>query len=545
MESSHNVIVGIDFGTTYTAAAWADTSNRSQIEIIKNWPTAGPVVGSQVPSEICYDQGGRERVSWGYNIKPQSDKIKWFKLGLEIGQDMLTLPFDLTPAEVICDYLSAVRKHVINTLDRRIRRGSGQSVDVTFAVTVPAIWSDAARENFRQATVNAGMGRMSPPRVFSEPECAAIYTLKDLDDISSLHLNDHVLVCDAGGGTVDIITYEVASILPLSITECTVGTGDYCGSTFVDREFEKLFVTRMGHHYKSITPVHRLQAIKNFEATKAAFRDDPEQEVFYVNIPTAGDIEETGLHSGNLHITRDEMRSLFEPAINRILDLIRAQVKVVPSINMILLVGGFGESEYLYQRVLAWASGTQIRVIQPREASTAIARGAVMKALETAGHSKTRITRRSRKWYGVTINEPFIQGVHVDEDRYPDTGTGQVLARNQVRWFIRKNQTLSDEETFRHVFHRDFLYLGPWKDSLVSCTSDPPPSRLEPPVIKLCSITTDLTHLSKKHFARRWRRFQRYYTAHYTLCLGLRDNNLTFSLEFQGRQYSAASVEFD
>lgn len=169
-----------------------------------------------------------------------------------------------------------------------------------------------------------------------------------------------------------------------------------------------------------------------------AFRNEPEQEDFYVNLPTVGDIEEAGVHSGNLHISRAEMRSLFNPVIDRVLDLINVQVNTVSSVNLIVLVGGFGESEYLYQRVLMWASRAQIRVLQPREAATAIVRGAVLKGLETAGISKTQIVRRARRWYGVTVNETFVEGKHLPEDRCPNIDTGEILARNQVRWFIQK-----------------------------------------------------------------------------------------------------------
>ncbi|KAL8757027.1 MAG: hypothetical protein Q9184_004318 [Pyrenodesmia sp. 2 TL-2023] len=536
MNRDRSIIVGIDFGTTYTAAAWADTLNPSHIEVIKNWPTAGAIVSSQVPTEIAYEPNDRERFSWGYNIKPQSEKIKWFKLGLEIEQDKLVLPLNPTPVEIVCDFLAGIYKHVMFTLDRRVGGGGtlGQPAVVSFALTVPAIWSDTARKKLQEAAIRAGLGRTSPPKIFSEPECAAIHALRDLDDVNRLRDKDRILVCDAGGGTVDIITYDVIQTTPLKITECTAGNGDYCGSTFIDREFERLLLNRIGTYYNNIAPLHMQQAIKNFEAAKAAFRDDPEQEAFYVNVPTLGDIEDAGIRSGNLLITRTELRSLFDPAVSRILDLIKAQTKELPSIDLILLVGGFGESEYLYQRILGWARKCQRKVLQPREASTAIVRGAVLKGLEATGYCKSQITRRARKWYGVTINELYIEGRHLAEDQHLYLDTGQVHAKNHIRWLIKK-----------HSFHRDFRHLGPWTDNLVSCASEVPPSRLEAPAVKLCTITSDLSHLKKKSFDRHWRKFQPYYTARYTLCLGLQDDNLTFRLEYEGQQYGVAYVDFD
>lgn len=76
MDNLHRIVVGIDFGTTYTAVAWAEASNPNQIEIIRNWPTAGQLVGPQVPSEIAYSEEDRNAFSWGYNISPDRRKVK-------------------------------------------------------------------------------------------------------------------------------------------------------------------------------------------------------------------------------------------------------------------------------------------------------------------------------------------------------------------------------------------------------------------------------------------------------------------------------------
>lgn len=54
LEMSTKIVVGVDFGTTYTAAAWAQDSGSGQLEVIDNWPASGEIVGTQVPSEIAY-----------------------------------------------------------------------------------------------------------------------------------------------------------------------------------------------------------------------------------------------------------------------------------------------------------------------------------------------------------------------------------------------------------------------------------------------------------------------------------------------------------
>ena len=211
----------------------------------------------------------------------------------------------------------------------------------------------------------------------------------------------------------------------------------------------------MGIHYARVSVVNRQQVVKNFETTKIAFRNDPAQETFYVNVPAVSDLEDARVYGGNFEITRVEMRSLFDPIVNQIVNLIKTQVMAASAgpqqVNAILLVGGFGESEYLFQRVQLWASQYNIQVIQPREASTAIVRGAVMKGLEPkSGPAKTEISRRARRSYGVPMNQPFIEGKHLEIDAFYHSETGQKLARNQISWFIHKVILRLDSGAFPH-----------------------------------------------------------------------------------------------
>jgi hypothetical protein len=60
--------------------------------------------------------------------------------------------------------------------------------------------------------------------LIKEPEAAALYTIHSLG--FTLSEKDAFVVCDAGGGTVDLISYEVASLAPiLQLKELVPGTG--------------------------------------------------------------------------------------------------------------------------------------------------------------------------------------------------------------------------------------------------------------------------------------------------------------------------------
>jgi len=86
--------------------------------------------------------------------------------------------------------------------------------------------------------------------------------------------------------------------------------------------------------------------------------------------------------------------------------------------SFVILVGGFGANSYLYN-VLKEEHGIDgIDIVQSSHdrAWVAICRGAV-----TVAVSRPMITSRvSRLNYGTSHSTRFIEGVHEEEDRYPD-----------------------------------------------------------------------------------------------------------------------------
>lgn len=73
-----------------------------------------------------------------------------------------------------------------------------------------------------------------------------MYTLHGMDP-HGLKLGDTFVVCDAGGGTVDLISYTIAQLKPiLKVVEAAPGDGYCCGSTFLNRNFERYLVSILG-----------------------------------------------------------------------------------------------------------------------------------------------------------------------------------------------------------------------------------------------------------------------------------------------------------
>jgi molecular chaperone DnaK (HSP70) len=98
--SDRKLIVGIDFGTTFSGVAWAETrrvgasnltANGNLLttrqsdhqSVIESWPaTLGTQEGSssvKVPTEVRYTPQGTE---WGFQIPPVTERHQWFKLSV-------------------------------------------------------------------------------------------------------------------------------------------------------------------------------------------------------------------------------------------------------------------------------------------------------------------------------------------------------------------------------------------------------------------------------------------------------------------------------
>jgi molecular chaperone DnaK (HSP70) len=90
------------------------------------------------------------------------------------------------------------------------------------------------------------MGVGSALHIISEPEAAAMYAL-DIMDPHNVQVGNTFVLCDAGGGTVDLISYTVTALKPvLELTEASPGTGSACGSSFLNRTFHKFLEKKVG-----------------------------------------------------------------------------------------------------------------------------------------------------------------------------------------------------------------------------------------------------------------------------------------------------------
>lgn len=278
----NRLVIGLDYGTTYTGksfysfhvastdckgVSFCETTDTGalgkDIEVIKDWPSAHTKIGTKekVPSEIAL----LDRTKWGALIPPNARRHMWTKLELDKtqGGEFTKILKELSvdspgpapkPVDIIADYLSHVKDHLLKNLDRQYGKAVWRTLPITLVVTVPAVWSDAAKDSTLQAIRKAGFDTTVFPNLkrivlTTEPEAAAIYTIQSLRGSvqdEQFAIGDGFIVCDMGGGTVDLVSYRIAELEPTILEEATIGNGDQCGGSFVERGFLKWLERRLG-----------------------------------------------------------------------------------------------------------------------------------------------------------------------------------------------------------------------------------------------------------------------------------------------------------
>lgn len=273
------LVIGIDFGTTFSGVSWlfcTPGNPPGQPQIIRRWPSQFAKNNEQgkVPSTVSYDEdtGG---MTWGYNIPSDVEPLQWLKLLLleydDLSEDQkqstrlgnarnMMKNLNKTAAQVIADYLREIWVHSLQAIKRTKGRNLVEGTPFHVVVTVPAIWKDYARVRMRTAVETAGIlnERLCGPTtldLISEPEAAALSTIPELGERGDLDVNDSFVVCDCGGGTIDIISYLVEKTEPLTVKECVEGDGALCGGVFPDAGFEAFLRKAMGYsHWSRMQP---------------------------------------------------------------------------------------------------------------------------------------------------------------------------------------------------------------------------------------------------------------------------------------------------
>ncbi|RAH80826.1 actin-like ATPase domain-containing protein [Aspergillus japonicus CBS 114.51] len=556
-------VVGIDFGTTYSGVAWALEGNPEDIEIISSWPGGGNRTTLKVPSVISYEN----KVSkWGYQVGPLSEVIRGSKLLLDEHQDQeyapsleskpLLVKYGKDAVQVSGDYLKNLVVHVKDTLERRFGE-SAKSMELIYVLTVPAVWSDKAKDATLRAAFLAGVDS-SQVSLVSEPEAAALHSLRTIQP-NSISKEDVLIVCDAGGGTVDLISYKVRDIAPLDIEEVTEGTGAVCGSLLLDERFERLLMRKVGlENWQCLRTQSKESALSYWrDMVKPNFGEESECDYLdvdhFIPLPGAESQPDKHIEAGFVQLDSNEIEEIFEPIVLKVEELVRMQLERVADLGLkvkaIVLVGGFGSSRYLFQRLKT--KNPSIPVMQPPNAWAAVVSnlmsgsGAVSRGLE-GNRVEARVSRRS---YGVSANKKFDQSRHAKHAKYWSHTEQEWFARDNMTWYIKKSARVSEHQPIKFDFYRTVFVDQAdelrFTDELFFCNDKSPPDIKCGRVIPLCTLNSDLSKIPRQLFRRKKNSSgNEYYEITYTLKVTPASASLLFDLEFNGVSYGSVSSRY-
>ncbi|KAI1143759.1 actin-like ATPase domain-containing protein [Hypoxylon sp. FL0543] len=564
-ESDDRIIIALDFGTTFSGIAYAfcNPGKKPEVNPILDWPGLEGHRQPKVPTLISYDPHDSTNFKWGGQVDWRSDAVQGVKLLLDPDQpqpvylptgnakgDLKRLPKD--PVDIAADFIGAIYKHALSKIESAGVKSYVDFCQKQFVLSVPAVWSDKAKDRTMRAAKQAGI---HPVILIKEPEAAALYTLHVHQ--RALNVGDSFLVCDAGGGTVDLITYEVTKLSPaLELVEVVPGSGGMAGSLGLNKRFTEAVKNLVGDE-QWVTlkkSVGWSKALNEWDKNiKTAFQGDPEDE-FYVSFPQVKLEENLDENfDGNCwSMTGKVVQEIFDPLVDDILRLIDHQIKSAllkrqgEGPKGIFLVGGFGSSQYL--KACIEKAVPSVQVIQPDDAWAAIVKGAVLSRIpQQATVTSTQAVRH----YGVSawcVVEPAI-----DKGRptkfCPNDGTTRVLKNT---WYIYAGEELKRDQRIKFPFVRhipvdsydddDFEF----SDDLLSSDNTAAPPYPGRDTRVNCTLTTDLSRVDKSLFkTRRGADGITYYQVQFDLVISTTTANMKFSFEIGGKEMGSVEATYE
>ncbi|CAB4489005.1 unnamed protein product [Rhizophagus irregularis] len=194
--SDIRVVVGLDFGTTYSGFSYYHCEDKDVgcIKVNHEWPENTGLGILKTNTVLQYKDGFEEVELWGHPALCNClDKHK------------PVLPEPLNYKKVITDYLHEIGKLIKETVKSYWIHIKFME-NVLLIATVPAEYSESDKAIMRECIFNAGLiGDIHSEKLqfTTEPEAAAIYCMhSSLKEHELAKPGTNFMVVDCGGGTM-------------------------------------------------------------------------------------------------------------------------------------------------------------------------------------------------------------------------------------------------------------------------------------------------------------------------------------------------------
>jgi molecular chaperone DnaK (HSP70) len=465
--ASPKVVVGLDFGTTFSGSVYSTENNTIAMSVCSPGITVADS-NSKVPTALlwrddanCWEFGRAAFEGYKYLVQAAPDGsavpgslFTDFKMALQDKvagmNDILVKSTGGMPKIVpVIVLITEVLRNLKNGALKRMKQGwfgCCDNVIIQWVLAVPAIWNDFGKALMRQAAVNAGLiadVTSSNLTIVLEPEAAALAVHLGQTALRLLTQGKLFMTLDCGGGTIDITVHEVVQTEPhLQLKAVVVPTGGPWGGNYVNQEFEKFIRELLGEdlfqdYVNGPDPIATADVRAAFDAAKCNFT--PGEEPARINLShvleSRGQLSnlaeafntahpekpilktsrtENLLRNSRLPMSSELMLSFFEPCMAQTVRAVRESLDKAPGVSAIILVGGFGASRVMIERIKAefdtyqfHNNPTGLRVISPDpnpRPQAAIVQGAVYFGL----YRNIVVSRLAPCTYGIALE---ISGV--------------------------------------------------------------------------------------------------------------------------------------
>jgi len=347
-------VLGIDFGTSNTCAAWIDAAGTTRVVPVDTETSLPSVVWFSGKDRFVVGAGARERVT-----DHPSNTIYGFKrfLGRAYKSEFVTRnrdrfayklvegPGGIVAFEVFGEVkpIADLAFFVFQRILELARADAGVDFDEC-VLTVPAHYGYPQREAIRRAAEMAGL---EVKALVNEPTAAAFF-------YSRQHATDGTaLIYDLGGGTFDAtliaIENEVVKVLATG-GDAFLGGADFDEkiAQTVARDFEK-------QHGVDLTAQKVVMQRLTFACEKAKMALS-EKDAARVQVMFAAEKDGRPLDI-DFQLTREAMEIITAPLVERTLgacdELLRIACMDAQDVDEVILVGGQTRTQALRRRVFA------------------------------------------------------------------------------------------------------------------------------------------------------------------------------------------------
>ncbi|XP_056000850.1 heat shock 70 kDa protein 12B-like [Ostrea edulis] len=474
------VVVAIDVGTAYSGYAFSFRSKPDEI-YVNNWAThAGEGFTPKTPSSILLDSV-YNFVAFGYEAETKfsslvttEESLKYYFIK-NFNQKLLKhegLKRHFLVKDVFKRFIPAhglfiaticfLREHFLQNLKTRGLQFNED--DIHYILTIPAIWSDLAKQIMRESACLARIKSHNLELAY-EPEVAALHcrnipsenlcgSTKSLTEM--FQPGKKFAVLDLGGGTTDMTVQQ--NTLDGKLKLVHKASGGPWGGNRVNEEFHNFIREVIGRKIfenfvkENITDFLFLNG--QFETKKRQIDQKSNDDIFMQLPVTLSDTyremfgkplsqsikntmysKDIDVAKGKIIITAAKLRSFFSKTIQGIIDHVEMILDKpeCKDIKYILVVGGFSESPLVVEEI---RSHFPLKtVINPIDSGLSVLKGAVHYGFDNG----VIVARACPLTYGISLYDTFNKRMHdlsktivVGEERFVLGWFEKVFTINEV-----------------------------------------------------------------------------------------------------------------